>query len=506
MLYILYDEKREFEAECVRNMCGNSFSKRNVQKILYKNLSVIPDLAVLICPNDDVLTALQNKNGKYLLLGTLSERWMDFFELERKKETYDLVLEEHDGIKISDMHVIYHKEVQGISKVIDRPLVRYDYMDEWNNHSYGKIEFNRNAFSLAEFVCSSPWEIASVVRSGNEHISAYACLKNKEQASFFWFNRPVGPVDSLEWNIVERYFANYESEKLPCIPYLLDIPVGYQGACTMRLDCDLAIESAHYLAELYADKKVPLSLAVVTGNHISENDYLLMDLVVKNGGSILSHSMNHFPEWGGNYLGAYMEALGSKLWMKQRFHSEFHDYVVSPFHQNPQFAVKALRDVGYKGFVSGSIHHDPEFLMARGGCVPFIDGIVSLSQQCMIHGDCYHGYGNSITPYKECLDMFVEAHGIFGFLDHPLADSYQYGWVSLDEQVNVHEEFLDYALSLEDIWFCNLSDALDFEYLKARECLNILSKGKKEEIDFYNESSHQWNIGAIYKDEVFSKY
>ena len=42
---------------------------------------------------------------------------------------------------------------------------------------------------------------------------------------------------------------------------------------------------------------------------------------------------------------------------------------------------------GYQGFVGGIIKNDPYVLLARAGKTPYSDKIITMSNQCMLHGD-----------------------------------------------------------------------------------------------------------------------
>jgi hypothetical protein len=159
----------------------------------------------------------------------------------------------------------------------------------------------------------------------------------------------------------------------------------------MRLDCDEAVAASRPLWNLYQESGVPLSLAILTGQETGTADEKLLEDVLVGGGSVVSHSMHHYPNWGGSYHVALQEAEGSREWLETHAAAAAPvEYAVSPFHQNPPYAVQALADCGYQGFVGGIIANDPEFLIGRAGRVPFAQAqIVSHSAQCMLHGDCY---------------------------------------------------------------------------------------------------------------------
>ncbi|MGB7088366.1 MAG: hypothetical protein WBD47_22615, partial [Phormidesmis sp.] len=306
--------------------------------------------------------------------------------------------------------------------------------------------------------------IAQVVDRNGEGVSTYAAIAETPDSSLLWFNRAVGPIDSLEWRIIETFCSEHRADSLGCIPYLSEIPVGYEGTVTMRLDCDQAIATARPLFELYQDLRVPLSLAIVTGLPPQAEDMAFLREVLACGGAVVSHSCTHPPNWGEDYSAAKQEAQQSKAWLEGNLPEAgpIH-YAVSPFHQNPAYAVNALADAGYLGFVGGVIHNDPEYLFGRSGQVPLCDRpLISHSQQCMLHGDCYHRYGDSVAPYQESFAHHLKSGCLFGYLDHPFSSGYQYGWHSESERISAHAELITSIQSHENIWFPNLVQCLEF--------------------------------------------
>jgi hypothetical protein len=241
----------------------------------------------------------------------------------------------------------------------------------------------------------------------------------------------------------------------------------------MRLDCDEAIAASRPLWNLYQESGVPLSLAILTGQETGAPDEKLLEDVLAGGGSVVSHSIHHYPNWGGSYHVALQEAEGSREWLETRAAAAAPvEYAVSPFHQNPPYAVQALADCGYQGFVGGIIANDPEFLIGRAGRVPFAQAqIVSHSAQCMLHGDCYHRYGNRIDTYLQSFDNHLAAGAVFGYLDHPFSPRYQYGWNDEAERVDAHRQLLARLREETDMWWPNLVTFL--QYLSRRNRARI---------------------------------
>jgi hypothetical protein len=240
----------------------------------------------------------------------------------------------------------------------------------------------------------------------------------------------------------------------------------------MRLDCDEAIASARSLFELYRDRGLPLSVAIKTGQAVGPADTALLVDILAAGGTILSHSVNHWPNWGGSAEIAKAEARQSKSTLERLVPGLAVRHAVSPFHQNPSFVPQALAEAGYRGLVTGTIRNDPEYLMARGGEVPHGPrGFVSHSQSCMLHGDCM-GTEDGLRVYKDAFRVAKAGGQFFGYLDHPFSERYAYGWTSEAERRRAHTDFLDFMTADCDrtgdpLLFVSEGDCLDFMLGKA---------------------------------------
>src|SRR5271157_555363 len=492
-----------------------SFTPTQIENSDYEHFSGKPTAAVLISPSDaelPILTHILEFHGKALVLGrtgqAIAERLgIRILENAKPDPTWArVVIDSTEPFNASSVVIRYVQEHPlGRAAVVGaRPLVRYDFADEWNNLGYGSIPYNETPWSIAcradcrEAVC-----IGSIESAQGLVLSVYSAVMDSDQGAALWINRVVGPVDSLEWRVVEEFWGNYRSEELPCYPYLNEIPLGYQGAATMRLDCDQAVESARPLFDLYSSLGLPFSVALLTGLQLGDADLQLLREIVGRGGAILSHSAHHYPNWGDSYEAALQEAAESRAWLQRNMPGDESGlYAVSPFHQNPSYAVNALADGGYRGFVGGTIHNDPEFLLGRAGRVPFVKRhMVSHSQQCMLHGDCYHRYGRSLCPYKENLSLHLRAGAIFGYLDHPFGPDYAYGWDSEAERLEVHEQFLEHILAIDGLWWCSLAGCLDF--LVQRDTARLWVTHSGEAIFVYDRGQCVQVPSATWKGMVF---
>jgi len=349
-----------------------------------------------------------------------------------------------------------------------RSLRRYDYANEWNNLGFGAIETDSSIWSLCCCADLMPQNALAYLMIREEIISAYSALWNYPRASLLWFNREVGPIDSYEWRLIEIYIAQYRFHNLPAWPVLLEIPYGYDGAVTMRLDCDEDVESARALHEAYKDWGIPFSLALHATVLADSKHHQLPLEVIARGGAILSHTLTHAPNWGGSRFEALREGMESAMIINQSINITPH-YAVSPFHQTPLYARLGLVEASYQGCIGGIIANDPDFVMARGGRPPYSDlGFIGHTQQCMFHGDCLLELGDPLAIYKRAFDQSFDTKTLFGYLDHPFSERYQYGWASEVDRIEAHRQFIQYIQKRSScILFLNENDALDLLYIKS---------------------------------------
>ena len=477
-----------FVADIVNSALIRSFSYSQVLQAEYHSLTRLPEAAVLINPRPSevpMLKALSSNGRKILILGVLGseiaqEVGLITFPIEEFEES-DIRVDAMQSFN-STRNIIRYNPSHPLGKasvLSKRSLRRYDFSNEWNNLGYGSISSNGDIWSVCNKAnADGANAIAWLEDETGTSLTVYASVFDDISSSTLWFNRKVGPVDSLEWTVIEKFFGDYRNEELASFPFLTEIPYGFRGAVTMRLDCDQAVSSARPLFDLYKSAKMPFSLAVMTGLKMDQSDKDLLNQVIQSGGSLVSHSHNHPPNWGGTYRSALEEAKISKKWLEENTKLDNMIYAVSPFHQNPAYALEALADAGYKGFVGGIICNDPEFLLGRAGQVPVVKRkLISHSQQCMFHGDCYHRYGNSINVYQESFKNHLASGSIFGYLDHPFSNQYSYGWKDEEERIGAHEEFLEFLYLFEDVWRCNINQCLD--YLLMRDSAKVCIDTKK---------------------------
>ncbi|HTY22834.1 MAG TPA: hypothetical protein VMC85_06870 [Desulfomonilaceae bacterium] len=475
-IFVLHASNDDYAAEIVAAGMRRSFTGRQVEKALWDCLTLKTAGVVMINPTDRQAPLLRDtldSGGKVVILGRVSDAIADCLGLVVRSDDHPdpdwamASVAPSEPYNASPVVVRYVSEhVLGrAAVVVRRPLRRYDYEDEWNNLGYGPILCDDSPWAVSSIVdCNTVTCFGFLEDQYGKKLSAYAAIIDGPRGAALWINRAVGPIDSVEWCIVEEFFGSYRCDELACYPYLNEIPLGYSGGVTMRLDCDQGVASAQMLFDLYSGLEIPFSVAISTGMEMTREDLKLLTKIVAKRGAVVSHSVNHFPNWGGSYDVAREEARNSRAWIETNLpDAGLTVYAVSPFHQNPLFAVQALAETGYKGFVGGSIRNDPEFLLGRAGRVPFIDPpIVSHSQQCMLHGDCFQRYGSSVDTYVESFMLHTQGGAIFGYLDHPFGPDYTYGWASEEKRLAVHEEFLSHLLSLDGLWWGSLVACMDF--------------------------------------------
>lgn len=484
-IVVCHNPHDEYTAEIVATAMVRSFSAAQIARTSQSARHGVDGGAVLINPGDDrcaLVGRLLSSGGKVLLSGRLGPRLAEQIGLDVDGRCAMREVMAAPRVNAAVHHnespaaVIYddRHELSRRSPLPVRPLCRFDFANEWNNFSFGRIQAAGGPWSIAVSAeAAGAYPIAWACEQRGGRASVYAGLFETENGAALWFNRPVGPADSLEWTIVEAFFGDYRADDLPCFPYLSEIPADYGSAATMRIDCDEAVGSARPLFELYRDHGLPFSLAVATGLPMDAVDWKLARDVIAAGGTVASHSADHLPNWGGDIESAYRQGLGSKRWLEQHLPQAAPvRYAVSPFHQTPAFAVRALSKAGYRGVVGGSIACWPEAVLGRAGQFPFVTRrFVALTSQCMLHGDCVRRYGNSIDSYRQCFEQHFAAGSVFGYLDHPFSARYQYGWDSEAQRIDAHNTLIGFIQSHPPVWWAGTTQVLSFLY--RRNCCRL---------------------------------
>lgn len=398
---------------------------------------------------------------KTLIVGPLPEGWGDASENPAAVDDLTALRTGARGDLCSRGKICFdgkHPLCDGLPEF--RSLRRFDFQREWNNLGYGDLGRERWEGRLYR---PRP-EIQVLAWLEDEigtKLTPYMALKDEETRSTLWVNRSTEPCDGFDSHIIERFFSDHR-QALGLVPVLTEIPVGFDAAVTMRIDCDEAVASGRALFELYRERRVPFSMAIKTDQALNEEDFALMREVIAAGGSIVSHSHTHAPNWGGSREAARWELEEShrrmRAWPVEGLNF---DYAVSPFHQNPLESVRGLADAGLKAFVGGIICNDPDMLFEKARFLEAEPRLFSHSQQCMLHGETYEQQGGRLDVYLEAFRTARETGRLFGFLDHPFSN-YHYGWKSEEQRLTAHAEFLRDIEGSGKIWMASLTDALDF--------------------------------------------
>lgn len=350
-----------------------------------------------------------------------------------------------------------------------RALSRFDFADEWNNLPYGAVRTDNSIWALAASQRLTP-EAELAVLSGprGEALATYASLLDQPDAALLWFNRPTGPIDSVEWRLVENFLSAHRADDLPSAPVLSEIPFGHDAAATMRLDCDEDLASARPLFDAYGELGVPFSLAVHTALLADKAHHPLLRDARASGGSLLSHSATHPADWGGSHAAALAEAKQSAAAIAAVTGTPPR-FAVSPFHRTTGFALAALAEAGYDGCIGGSASGDPQFVMARGGAAASLPpGFAFHTQQCMLHGDCLAPRPDPIATFRAAFDLALAGGSFFAWLDHPFSLRYQYGWPDEETRIQMHRLLIAHIRArAKNPLFLSQDAAMDFLRLKS---------------------------------------
>jgi hypothetical protein len=487
MIQILANHRDPIATELVLRAFERCFTRGQIRLIdTIAGVGARNTILIALAPDEAIAPDIERMvrhGGKVVLLGALGPRLAAIAGIEVVEAGPDLSSAADcppapvHATSESRAALGYGRSGLGSASALQqRRFCRFDFTNEWNNLGYGRTGIGSDRWAIGQLARSCEETVAEVTLDSLPSPGAAVTLRNLPSGAILWFARPVGPIDGPDWAVIETFISAYRAGDLPCRPYLRDIPHGCGSAVTTRLDCDEDIASARPLLELYRSQRRPLSLAIRTDQPESPaNMKLIRDLLLA-GGSILSHSATHAPNWGGSAEAAEREARDSRAWLENRIEGLTVRYAVSPFHQNPTYVPAALARAGYNGFVGGIIANDPEYLMARAGVPPFSPlGIIAHTQGCMLHGDCLLDAGDPLRIFKAAFALARDGGQFFGYLDHPFSERYSYGWTSEPDRLAVHAEFLDHMDAHSGngpLLFVNEQTCLDF--IKDKAAAEIL--------------------------------
>ncbi len=512
MIYLIAPGNSEEASSLVCSALERSCGYGQVQRVtinqwIFLQRTSAKLLSVFINPLDssasEIIKSIQKPGNKTLLLGSLPPVLAQSLGANVAPVTQEQIA----AAACSDAVIygqadsalrIQYNPLKGFSSPLSsRACLRYDYKDEWNNLGQGGVRADGSVWALSQTVFLRPTNILANLMIGDQVVGAYAGAWFKDSnvsGACLWFNRPVGPIDSQEWRIIEQFISDLGFPECACKPVLSEIPNGYDAAVTMRLDCDEDIESARDLWNAYRAMNVPFSLALHAKVLSDPKHHVLPREVLVHGGALLSHTATHAPNWGGSYEAAYNEgrisadAIAAATGYQVR-------YAVSPFHHTPVYARSGLADAGYDGCIGGIIGNDYDFMMARSGLPPWAPkGFIGHSQQCMLHGDCIMAGVDELTIFKEAFMLAKASRTFFGYLDHPFSKRYQYGWATESQRIKVHEKFVRYMRQQGDVLFMNESDAMDFFYDRSSVEINCINGSVSYKSPVQSKSYHKQSI------------
>lgn len=519
MIYLVAPGHSEDAATIVCSALERSSGYGQIRRISFNQwLTIQKDspklLSVFINPletwSTEIIKSFQSTKHKTLLLGALTETLESHFGAEVAPVTEEQMLAAQCepaptyGQSNSALSIVYN-DIQGFSSPISRrACLRYDFTDEWNNLGFGAVRADHSIWALSQSVTLPVANTLADLTIGERVVGAYAGAWYKDSyvtGAALWFNRPVGPVDSQEWRIVEQFLSGVGFPECACQPVLSEIPYGYEAAVTMRLDCDEDVESARKLWQAYNAMGVPFSLALHAKVLEDTKHHVLPREVLANGGALLSHTATHAPNWGGSYEAAYDEGVFSANAINMATGCRVR-YAVSPFHQTPVYARSGLADAGYDGCIGGIIRNDHDFLMARSGVPPWgVESFIGHTQQCMLHGDCMLSGGDPLAIFKDAFELANVSRTFFGYLDHPFSERYQYGWATEDQRIAMHEQFVGYMRQKENVLFMNENDAMDFLHDRASVQVGSTPNGISLKSTIKPKSNYMQS--AEYGDETY---
>lgn len=225
------------------------------------------------------------------------------------------------------------------------------------------------------------------------------------------------------------------------IPILLEsfLPPDY-AVISPRLDCDEAVKSSELLKNLYIDNSFKLNLAITTKQNIDNKDKELISEIERNNGSISNHSHEHAIYWGLND-NTFNKDFDEAKKIISNFSDSQSKTCVAPFHQSNIDLITQLTKKNVELLITGNSKYSPEHMIAIGGEISKQNKIMVHSQQCMLHGDSWPELKDI---YFKAFMLSARRQSIFGYLDHPISERYDYDWGSKINQLNAHKDLIEF--------------------------------------------------------------
>lgn len=207
-----------------------------------------------------------------------------------------------------------------------------------------------------------------------------------------------------------------------------------------RLDCDEAIKSANLLYDFYSSNSINLNLAITTNQDFTKDVKQFINEVEISGGTISNHSHEHKIFWGTNNDEFQNDFNKSKEIISINSQSKSVT-CVAPFHQSNEKLLRLLNKNRVQLLITGNAKYSQEHMASIGGEISSGLNIYIHSQQCMLHGNSWPEFKQI---YFKSFMLNAKRQTIFGYLDHPISERYDYDWGSDQNQLNAHVEFFEF--------------------------------------------------------------
>ena len=474
--------------------------KRNLKPSDFGQLHLIVMIGTFKDRSREIIEQIKNRNVKVIILGNICDDLKKVLNINHHNYEYLNFQTNKNIVKNNTTQsnfAIISKRNQLYKHNYKRYFEYYSYEKEWNNFGYGKITNSNLLFNISSTVKLNVInELSFIQNKKKNYCGSYSGLWKNDNC-ILWFNRLAGPFDSFEWRVLENFVSNLKYKDFKCIPLVLEIPYKDKAVATVRLDCDEDLASSEKLVDFYKKKRISVSLAVVTNLLNIKKNVTFLKRITKSNIDILSHSKTHRPNWGGNFEAALWEGNESRNDIYRAL-KLVTNVAVSPFHQSPKYAVKALEKSGFGLLISGIIKNDPFMVISRAGKSIHTDKIVCLTQQCMLHGDIAESK-NSLKDYYETIKLFKHSKMIFGYLDHPFSKRYKYGWENEKKRISYHKKIVEH-LKQKEFTFYNISKIAEFIQNKNK----IIIKKDNNKFFLRNDSyKNKMVYGVEYKGKKF---
>ena len=107
---------------------------------------------------------------------------------------------------------------------------------------------------------------------------------------------------------------------------------------------------------------------------------------------------------------------------------------------------------------------------------------------------------DQISVYKKSAENCIKSGAIFGYLDHPFSERYQYGWATENERINVHRDWIEYLQLYGSVLF--ESEEKTLNHIRAKEISNIWLEDDVVVVDIENAMS-DYPLAYEFKGSIY---